>query len=134
MDAGHEADVAENPLHKGCCQGLRRVPRTRRVAREVSDSHLEPVGDAVTSTNVERQHSGGKRDGNPERILRRATSMAVAGVGGNLEGSAGQKCLCFLPKTKTSFLVYIYEISKCPCISKILPPVLDQRMLPILRY
>ena len=36
--------------------------------------------------------------------------------------------------TKTGFLVYLYEISKCPGISKSLPHVLAHRMLPILRY
>ena len=69
MNAVHEADAAENPFLKGCCQGLRRVPRTRRVARKVSDAHLNAVGEVAADANIERQHSGGKLDGSPERSL-----------------------------------------------------------------
>ena len=36
--------------------------------------------------------------------------------------------------TKTGFLVYLYEISKCPGISKSMPHILADRMLPILSY
>ena len=63
MNADLVADAAEDRLLKGRSQGPERVPRSRRVAREVSDAHLEPVNDAVASTNVRDNTPGASATG-----------------------------------------------------------------------